>query len=147
MRNKKVVEIDSFNGFYGSKNGVKVESFYNFLPTESLNNSKGVAIATFPTSLTNKKVKPLAIQTAGIEKVDGLVYFKQYFPQNGRTVYRLLVYGSDKKVYINQMLDDIKPLLTKKQYNAIVKKTKKTLRKINKELRKEEKERKRGMKK
>ena len=106
MREKKVVEIKNFDNFNESEKGVKVKRFYNYLPTTNLNNSKGVKVATFPLNMTDRTEKELNIASAGIEKVDGVAYFKQYFSRTETTTHRLLIYGGDKKVYINQMLDD-----------------------------------------
>jgi len=60
----------------------------------------------FPKNPTNKLERELDIVSKGITSVDGLAYFKQYHPTNKVTSHRLLIYGNDKKVYINQMLDD-----------------------------------------
>ncbi|MBQ8615152.1 MAG: hypothetical protein IJ415_01125 [Clostridia bacterium] len=106
MREKKVIEIDKFNNFNNSSSNIKAKSFYNFFPTQTLHNSKGITVATFPLNLTDKTESELNIVGAGLESVDGVAYFKQYVQRTGKTVHRLLVYGGDKKVYINQMMDD-----------------------------------------
>lgn len=105
MRKKKVVEIKKFNNFC-EVNNVLTKSFYNFLPSETLNNSKGVGVATFPLNLNDKTEAELNITDAKLESVEGVAYFKQYSKFSGKTVHRLLIYGGDKKVYINQMMDD-----------------------------------------
>lgn len=105
MREKKVVEIKTFNNF-DENNNVKTKMFYNYLPNSSLNNSKGIVNATFPKNRTNKTEKPLKIAETGITSVEGIAFFKQYFPLSESITNRLLVYGNNKKVYINQMLDD-----------------------------------------
>ena len=106
MRNKKIVEINRFDNFNKNEEGVHATTCYNYHPTNSLNNSKGVACAMFPKSETNKSEKELYISQAGITKINGIAYFKQYQATGNFTTYRLLVYGEDKKVYINQMIDN-----------------------------------------
>ena len=105
MREKKVVKLEDFNCFE-SENKVCVESFYNFAPSKVLNNSKGIKNATFPTNYEDRTENELNISAVGIKSVEGVAYFKQYFPKMKTTAHRLLVYGDNKKVYINQMLDD-----------------------------------------
>lgn len=106
MKTKKRVEIDSFDNFNSKENGIKVEQFYNYLPGKTLKDSYGVNVALFPKNKNSNIYKELNISSAGLESVEGVAYFKQFFPDNGVTTHRLLIYGSDKKVYINQMLDD-----------------------------------------
>lgn len=106
MREKKVVEIKKFDNFNSTNNEVKTKTFYNYSPSNNLKNSKGFEIATFPQNLTNKTERELNIASAGITSVDGVAYFKQYFSRTETTTHRLLIYGGDKKVYINQMMDD-----------------------------------------
>lgn len=102
MRQKKVVEISEFN----NDNVALVKGFYNYNPTKALRNSYGIKNATFPQNATKLTEKELKISSTGIEKVKGVAYFKQYYRDSNRTVHRLLVYGSDNKIYINQLLDD-----------------------------------------
>ena len=110
MRAKQRVEIKKFNNLNINSNEVLSEAFYNYKVGKALTNSSGVKVASFPINSTSSEQYQLKIAEAGIEKVDGIAYFKQYFPENGKTTHRLLVYGSDQKVYINQMLDDIPDL-------------------------------------
>ena len=105
MRNKKIVKIERFDNFTNDET-IKTKTFYNYLPTNKLNTTHGVKIATFPKSLTNRTENELNIADAGITRIDGIGYFKQFFDSNHYTSHRLIVYGDDKKVYINQMLDD-----------------------------------------
>lgn len=106
MREKKVVSITRFDNFDKNSNGILAKTFYNYLPSNKLNNSKGVRNAMFPQNATNKIEKELEIEAKGIASIEGISYFKQYHPNNKITTYRLLIYGNDNKVYINQMLDD-----------------------------------------
>ncbi len=106
MRKKKVVNLEHFNNFDKNSKEIRTKMFYNYLPTTSLKNSKGVRSALFPKSKTNNAEKELKISSTGITAVKGIGYFKQYHPTNKITTHRLLIYGDDKKVYINQMIDD-----------------------------------------
>ena len=105
MRTKKRVEIKNFNNFDNNSNDVCAEKFYNYLPTNKLNNSIGVKSASFPYSATDPEEYELNLQSKNVQSVEGIAYFKQYFAHNGVTTHRLLVYDGSK-VYINQMLDD-----------------------------------------
>lgn len=111
MRTKKRVEITRFNNFETNSNEISTESFYNYKPTRVLNNSSGIIEAVFPFNATSSNNYTLDISAKQMGKVEGIAYFKQFFPANGKTTHRLLVYGEDKKVYINQMLDYIPDLL------------------------------------
>lgn len=107
MRQKKVVEIKRFDDFNNDSKGVITKKFYNYYPSYKLGNSKGIGVAIFPKSKTNQTSKELNIEKAGIGGIEGISYFKQYFSRSQTTTHRLLVYGDDKKVYINQMIDDM----------------------------------------
>lgn len=45
----------------------------------------------------------LDYQSLNLDGFDKVMYFKQYFPNNGSTTHRFLVHGSDNKIYLNQM--------------------------------------------
>lgn len=105
MRVKKRIEINRFDNYTQDSN-VKTNVVYNYENLKTLNNPLGIDVAKFPKSLTNSTMGELKISSAGFQRVDGVAYFKQYFAENGMTTHRLLIYGGDKKVYINQMLDD-----------------------------------------
>jgi len=106
MKEKKSVQIDGFDNFGGKQNSFIVDKFYNVCPGKKLTASNGVGVAKFPQNLTNANEYELNLTAAGIENVQGVTYFKQYFTDAKETTHRLLVYGDDEKVYINQMLDD-----------------------------------------
>lgn len=106
MREKKEVRIERFDNFDKNINHILTKTFYNFKPSSQLENSKGIANAKFPKNPTNKTAKELNISASGITSIEGISYFKQYHPTNKLISHRLLIYGNDKKVYINQMLDD-----------------------------------------
>ena len=105
MREKKVVEIKSFKNFNNSNNQSPL--FYNYVLGENLTNTKGIVSATFPKNPTNNSLKELKIDDAGITKIEGITYFEQYSAKANKSVYRLMVYASDKRVYINQLVDDM----------------------------------------
>lgn len=107
MRNKKSVEIKRFDNFTQNSNEIQATKFYNYFPSVKLLNSCGVNSALFPKNKTNKTEKELKIDEAGITKIEGISFFKQYFPNSKRTTLRLLVYADDQKVYVNQLVDDM----------------------------------------
>ena len=106
MKTKKVVEISNFANFYKDSKDVLTSMFYNYHPSHTLKNCHGLGVAMFPKSKTNPQERELNLSKLGLESVDGLAYFKQYQSKSKLTTHRLLVYGSDKKVYVNQMVDD-----------------------------------------
>ncbi len=106
MREKKVVEISNFANFNKTSKDVLTQTFYNYQPARTLKNCHGIGVAMFPKSETNKEERELELNTLGLTSIDGLAYFKQYQSKNKFTTHRLLVYGSDKKLYVNQMVDD-----------------------------------------
>lgn len=102
MKTKKRIVIDSFANF-DKETAMSVEKFYNYKPTKVLSNSLGVKLAGFPKTKTNMEEYNLNITGADLTKVKGVTYFKQYFPRTGITEYRILLYGDDKKEYLNQL--------------------------------------------
>ena len=96
MKNKQTLQINKFENF---------ASFYNYFPTTKLLNSMGVAEAKFPYDNEDLTENELNIPALNLERVDGVAYFKQFYAKSGNTQHRLLVYGSDKKVYINQLFN------------------------------------------
>ncbi len=94
MNAKKSIHLKRFDNF---------SSFYNYLPTNKLLNSKGVDVATFPYDKDDLTEYPLNTDSLNLESVNGVTHFKQFYASSGNTQHRILVYGSDKKVYINQM--------------------------------------------
>ncbi|MBR1987948.1 MAG: hypothetical protein IKA36_02795 [Clostridia bacterium] len=102
MRTKKKIEIDKFDKFFEESNDL-CEKFYNVSMNNSLTNSIGIRVAEFPFNRESELQYKLNTQDLNITAVKGLTYFKQYFPISGNTQYRVLLYGDDKKVYINQL--------------------------------------------
>ena len=100
---KKQLKIKKFNN-YSNKNEIKVENCYNFLPSNKLTQSFSIKNATFQKKENNTDCYEINISSTDMGSIKGLTSFKQYFPNNHLTVYRLLIYGENKKVYFNQLL-------------------------------------------
>ena len=105
MKTKKRIEINAFNN-YKNFDKPTTESCYNFKPSAKLEASKGIIEPSFPYSATYDRQYTLELETGDFTKVEGITCFKQYFPEEGITTHRLLIYGNDKKVYINQLLNN-----------------------------------------
>ena len=101
-RKSKVINITNFGNFNGGDK-VETESFYNYNPTDGLYNSLGVDVAKIPADkgLTDRTLE-LDLSSLNGADVQGVIVFKQY-SENSGSEYRFLVYGSDGKLYINQM--------------------------------------------
>ena len=110
MKEKKRIEIDTFNNF-NSSNNIYTEKFYNFFPSNKLSSSQGVAVAKFPKMYTDMTEEELDIEDLDINSVCGVSYFKMYFPDSQNTQHRILIYGDDNKVYINQLFSGSSMLL------------------------------------
>ncbi len=110
MKEKKRIEIDDFNNF-NSLDKIYTEKFYNFLPTNKLHSSQGIATAKFPKMYTDLTEEELGIDDLDINSVCGVSYFKMYFPDSQNTQHRILIYGDDNKVYINQLFSGSPMLL------------------------------------
>lgn len=102
MRTKKRIAIENFANFKKETNA-SVEQFYNYQPTKVLSNSWGVKEASFPKWLNDSTEYTLNIEGSDLTKINGVTYFKQYFPRSGNTQHRILLYGDDNKEYINQL--------------------------------------------
>lgn len=105
MKTKKLIRINCFDNFTDSSK-LKTSMFYNYATKNGLNNSKGIKVALFPKNPTSSVEKELNIADTGISSVQGIGYFKQYFEDSNYTAHRLVVYGDNKRVYFNQMVDD-----------------------------------------
>lgn len=117
MRTLHKIEIKHFNNFNNDAL-VQTKSFYNFLPTTKLNNSMGIDDAKFP--LMESSSTETVLDLTGINQVNGVTTFKQYFPNTQSSVHRVLVYGEDNKVYINQLFSNSSSLfwLYNLQFNS-----------------------------
>jgi len=103
MKTKKQIELNSFNNFKDTLSGIKVDKFYNYLPDKKLKDCYGVDVAKFPLSEDALTESELNIQALNLEAIKGITYFKQYNSTYGIYSHRILLYGSDKKLYINQL--------------------------------------------
>ena len=103
MRDKKQIVIEDFGNIDRDK-GVTVERFYNLNPSSGLKQSLGVELAKFP-----KRDDPsygdysLDMTMTTINQIESISIFKQFFPVSGNTNFRILLYGDDEKLYINEM--------------------------------------------
>ncbi|MBQ3503043.1 MAG: hypothetical protein IJA72_05235, partial [Clostridia bacterium] len=82
--------------------GVKI---YNFnCANGSLQKGLGVRnLNVYMGNDANSETYELDYQSIGLEYINKVMYFKQYFPSSGNTAHRLLIHGSDNKLYIYQM--------------------------------------------
>ncbi len=74
--------------------------FYNYQADDKLISANGVEVATF--TFLEDGPRPLYIPD-GVSQIKGLGCFKQYYPNDGDTTYRMLLYGDDKRLYYNLM--------------------------------------------
>ena len=65
MKSKKSVELKQFNNFNDSSNGIKVERFYNYLPTSTLKNSFGVNCNQRVFAAQSESMEKFGLQSAG----------------------------------------------------------------------------------
>lgn len=105
MRQSKKIVIRGFNNFDDNTSEVYTKSFYNYYPQRRLNNSLGVAPATFPYEYDINEQYELDMTIMSDAKIKGVTFFKQYFPSDGATINRLLIYGDNKRLYVHQMSD------------------------------------------
>lgn len=84
---------------------LNIKQKYNILTdTKTAKNGYGIKEATFPK--TKSKISSeigLDYTNLGSDVVEGILHFKQYFPNTKTTQDRLLVYSSNKKMYIHQL--------------------------------------------
>ena len=100
---KKRIEIKQFNN-YNSNKDVKTEICYNFLNKDKLYQSFSTKPAVFPYFRGEDGNYEIDISANNLKAIKGITSFRQYFPESGDTVYRILLFGDDKKVYINELL-------------------------------------------
>jgi len=99
MKQKKRLEISRFDN-ENKTDSICFDKFYNYLPTNNLKSMVGIKNAEFPYSYESDETYNLTMPT-GVTKFEGISTFKQHFPNRDNDVYRLLVYGDDKKLYAN----------------------------------------------
>ncbi|MBQ8431033.1 MAG: hypothetical protein IJX26_03740 [Clostridia bacterium] len=108
---KKIV----FNNFLNSfgidqtiSNKYSANLSYNFnSKNKILKNGVGVSDLKVLNSLTDKTSLTLDTSNLNTTYLNKLLYFKQYFPTSGRPQHRLLLHGSDNKLYVNQMYNGL----------------------------------------
>ncbi len=105
-RNSRRITINGFNNFVDETGEIPAKSFYNYYPKRRLENSYGIATATFPFSTADLSEQyELDITPMGDSKIVGVTFVKQYFKNQKLFQYRMLLYGEDKRIYIYQMVD------------------------------------------
>ena len=81
----------------------------------NLNNSSGVlkrgmgirALMVYDANDLTSLQYPLAYDSLGLDYFNKVMYFKQYFASSGDTTHRLLIHGSDNKLYLYQMFSNL----------------------------------------
>ena len=102
MKHKKRLEITRFDN-ENKNDQVCFDKFYNYLPTNKLKNSVGIKVAEFQYTYDSDLTYTLTLPE-GATKYKALAVYRQHFPNQENDVYRLMLYGDNKKVYINQVM-------------------------------------------
>ena len=90
------------------------ELVYN-LNTKSKTIKKGLGINQFKVPKTfdvNSEEVLLDTESLSLDKINNVLYFKQYFPESNTSQHRILLHGSDKKLYVHQMYCGIGSLIS-----------------------------------
>ncbi len=103
VRVKKKVDIEHFDNFNKRDGEASCIEFYNYFPRRGLYNSLGIDNAKFPVALDENMDMEIDISSGNFDELKGVAYIKQYFPNSKSYEHRLLLYGNDKKVYLNQL--------------------------------------------
>lgn len=103
MKQKKRIEIEDFTI---NENSL-CDICYNCKPSKVLSDSIGFDYAKFPYRINDKDCYEIEMPDS-IYYINGISLFRQHFPDSGDDVYRLLIHGSDKKLYLHQMLQNSK---------------------------------------
>lgn len=103
-KNGKII-IDDFSKIDTDVGGrVNCEKTYNFNLKSDLTRNFGIGELKLPSgSVMDAEEIELDYQDLGIGDLNKVMYFKQYFPNSGNTTHRLLVHGSNNKLYVYQM--------------------------------------------
>lgn len=102
------ITIDDFSKFVVDNNlKVGCEKIYNFNNNHLLNNNIGIGSLMLP------KGKDLSLgdlelgyKALNLDYFNKVMYFKQYFSSSGNTTHRLLIHGSNNRLYVNQMFSN-----------------------------------------
>lgn len=109
--------IKDFSSSCWDENGVDtgasaVFSYNTSCDGKTLGAGLGISEATFPTSSSQGSTEiVLNYQNLNLSRINNLLYFRQYFPTSGNTQHRLLLHGSDGKLYVHQMYYGVGTLL------------------------------------
>ncbi len=112
---KKIVLTDFSNVNLSSKNtstaltGAKI---YNFNNLDGIL-QKGLGVKELTVHMANdvnSETFELDYKSVGLQTVNKVMHFKQYFASSGNTTHRLLIHGSDNKLYIYQMYSGLNML-------------------------------------
>ena len=101
---KKQIAIERFDNFLDNTK-IKTELCYNFLPSYKLGQSYSVRSALFPPSYGSAESLELNTTDANLQNIKGVTFFKQFGPAMQKSVYRILLYGEDEKIYINELFN------------------------------------------
>lgn len=122
MRNikdsRKKLVVDDFSKNFRDNENFNDEFFtdvvYN-LNTKTKTLKKGLGINQFkvPTTFAVDS-EEILLDTASLNltQVNNVLYFKQYFPDSNNTQHRILLHGSDNKLYVHQMYCGVGSLLS-----------------------------------
>lgn len=110
----KTLLIDDFSKISNksTSNELQTSIVYNIDNRKSnLVGNLGIKTLSLPkyADLTSEQVN-LKYYSLDLDSFDKVMYFKQYFSNNGTTTHRLLVHGSDNKIYLNQMFCGVSSL-------------------------------------
>ena len=88
---------------------VKCESLYNFnIEDGMLKKKMGVGFLKVYAYNDSESVQyRLNTDALGLSYYNKVMHFKQYFPESGDTTHRLLIHGSDGKLYLYQMFSNL----------------------------------------
>lgn len=91
-----------------------INAFYNVnMKNKKIVGGLGISEAKIPYSNSENSVMG-TFNTAShtdIEGIDGLVYFRQYFPTSNNTQHRILLHATNKKLYVHQMYSGVGTIL------------------------------------
>lgn len=81
---------------------------YNFaMSNKILKTGVGASKALLPLKNSfNSEFTNLNTESLGLTHINNILYFKQYFPSSDTTQHRILLHGSDNKLYVHQMFSE-----------------------------------------
>ncbi len=102
MKQQKEIKLTRFDNFDNKDDSIpSVSYFYNFSPSDKLENTVGVRSAIFPYEKGGTDTYELDIDED--MQVLNVSYFRQFFSTSSETTHRLLIYCADKKLYLNEL--------------------------------------------